>query len=77
MEEIEKFKYLTTSPLSPLFLPEVIYLDSLNSLNSYTRVWLTLADLGSIISRMGEIEVAIGKSDDFKFQGLPSLFFPK
>ena len=38
------------------------------------EIWLTLAGLGSIISRMGEIEVAMGKLDDFKFQGRAPLF---
>jgi len=38
------------------------------------EIWLTLDGLGSIISRMEEIEVAIGKLDDFKFQGLTPLF---
>jgi len=32
-----------------------------------------LDDLGSIISRMGEIKVAMGKLGDFKFQGLSPL----
>ncbi|MBU0567131.1 hypothetical protein KJ693_06085 [bacterium] len=32
------------------------------------------AVVGSIISRMGEIGVAIGKLDDFKFQWLSPLF---
>ncbi|MBU0568361.1 hypothetical protein KJ693_07945 [bacterium] len=33
------------------------------------------AVLESIISRMGEIEVAMGKLDDFKFQGRAPLSF--